>query len=205
MATFTSQPDSSTGMDTWITSSAPTTNYGNGTYMVVGENDTDGSGYINRALIKFDLSSIPASSVVTSATLYLTQQGEAAGNSRTMRIYRSKRAWTELGATYNKYDGTNNWATAGGMGAADYDSTEVGNITLSATEANGEKTITLNVAPIQEMVSGTFTNNGFILAMDTNVDDQHLFDVCENATESKRPKIVIEYLFGGHLIIWSSE
>lgn len=204
MVTFTSNQDGSTDIDTWITSSAPTTNYGTGTYFAVGENDTDGSGYINRGLIKFDLSSIPPTATVTSATLYLTQEGEAASNARTMRIYRSKRAWTETGATYNKYDGTNNWATAGGMGAADYDSSEVGNISLSATEANGEKTITLSASLINEMVRGTFTNNGFILAMDTNVDDQHIFSSSEKATQSARPKLVIEYLYGGNVIIWSS-
>ena len=207
MATYTSQPDGASGIDAHIGSFAPTTNYATNNVMYVGETTGDTDGNQSCFLIKFDLSSIPASSIISSATLYLTQTAETASNDRTMSVYRCLRAWTEAGVTWNKYDGTNNWGTAGARNTStDRESSSIGSISLSATEANGEKTITLDAAKIQGMVSGTFTNNGFICDMPaTQENDQHVFASSDNATAESRPKLVIEYLLGGQVMIWSNE
>ena len=78
--TFTSQPNGTEGNNFWINSAAlyNGTNYGSGTYFSVGES-INAAGLM-RGLMKFDLSSIPASAMITSAKLYLTVTGDSANN-----------------------------------------------------------------------------------------------------------------------------
>ena len=68
--TYTSQPGSSSGIDTYLLSTSATTNFGTFSEMGVGENN-DATGRYARSLLKFDLSSIPSDATVTSATLSL--------------------------------------------------------------------------------------------------------------------------------------
>jgi RHS repeat-associated protein len=56
-----------------------------------------------------------------------------------------------------------------------------------------EKQISLDTAKIQEMVSGAFTNNGFILIADTELNDRFNYKSSDASTASQRPKLVIEY------------
>ena len=191
MPTYTSQPDGASGIDTVIWSNDANTNFGTGTDIRVGENDS-AVNEINRALIKFDLSTIPADAVVTSAILTLTIVTDKSSNVRTQRVFRLKRAWTEAGATWNKYDGTNNWQTAGGFGADDCEQTDIGSLSLSASET-GAKSWTLDNSAIQEMISGAFTNNGFLIKADTESNDGYRYASSDHATAGSRPKLVIEY------------
>ena len=67
--------------------------------------------------IRFDFSEMGTASI-TSATLRLNCFSVTAGDVNVARL--TTTAWTELGATWSKYDGTNNWPVAGG----DYGATE---------------------------------------------------------------------------------
>jgi hypothetical protein len=208
MTTYTSQPDETDGIDTQVNSFAPTTNYGTGTDFRVG-NETNVDNPTFRGLLKFDFSKgtnpPTRGATVSSATLYLTQTGEDSVNNRTLRVYRLKRAWVEAQATWNVYSTGNNWSTAGGFHADDCEQTDIGSKALSSTEANGEKTITLTAAAVQEMIWGDFANNGFLLKMDTEADDRYTFGAAGHATATSRPKLVVEYILGGQVIIWESE
>jgi len=151
-----------------------------------------------RILIKFDFSSIPSNATISSAMLYLTTTTDISSNTRTKRVYRQKRAWTETGATWNKYDGTNNWQTAGGFGADDCEQTDIGSVSMGASEANGtEISISLSTSAIREMVSGEFANNGFMVKTDSEVNDAYSFASSSNGTSTRRPKLVVEYTVGG--------
>lgn len=192
MTTYTSQPDETSGLDTYISAIYGNVNYGNQNSIAVGKqvSDTD----VVRGLIKFDISSIPVGAIVISATLSLTISGDDSSNARTMRVYRQKKAWTEAGATWNKYDGTNNWTSTGGFNSADCEQTEIGSVSLTASETvNTTKDITLLTSSIQEMVLGTFTNNGFFLKMDTENNDAYRWHSSGATTASYRPKLVINY------------
>ena len=114
MTTFS---DQALTADTYIADDAPTTNHGTENGLYGGE--WNGGAQVARTLLKSDLSSIPTSATVLSATLSLWVAADYADNTRTYRVFRQKRAWTEAGATWNKYDGTNDWQTAGGFGAND--------------------------------------------------------------------------------------
>lgn len=181
---------------------------GTNTSLYIGEANTDADGNQNMILVKFDFSSIPAGAVINSATLYLTQIAEESSNNRTAVVYRCLRNWTESGATYNKYDGVNNWGTAGARATTDIDTTNVlGTRAFSGSEAGGEKAFSLNTTEITKMINGSYSNYGFVVTL-TNipqVNDLYRFASSGNATATNRPKIVIDYSVptpGGSSVIW---
>lgn len=96
--------------DAWIVERSPTTNYGASGRLYVGTyTDTDQN---HRSLLEFDLS--PISEPVVGATLYMYRQYKYGYQSLSVDLHRITRSWTENGATWNSYDGTNPWASAGG-------------------------------------------------------------------------------------------
>lgn len=189
--TYSSQPDGTAGIDVPIRSDTPTTNYNTTTVFNIGE--ANSAAQVGRALIKFDLSSIPANATINSATLSLWTTADLSDNARTFRIYRTLRNWVESQATWNIFSTGNNWGTAGGFNASDSEQTDIGSRAFTASEANGEKQWTLTASAIQEMVAGTFANNGFIVKADTENNDMYQFATSDNATAGNRPKLVIDY------------
>ena len=94
-------------------------------------------------------------------------------NDRTIRVYRLKVPFVEGQATWNESASGVNWQSSGASGTNDRESTDIGSVLVLANEADGtEKQISLSTVKIQEMVSGTFTNNGFIVIADTELNDR---------------------------------
>lgn len=111
MATLTVQPS----IDSYINGSSVDTNYGSQTYLRV-YNVGDGVGP-RRALLKFDFSALPVGAIITYATVSLYYYAHDGGDpvNGVHNLNRLTRTtWTEAGVTWNKYDGTNSWTTAGG-------------------------------------------------------------------------------------------
>ncbi|MCI0555385.1 MAG: DNRLRE domain-containing protein [Anaerolineae bacterium] len=191
--TYSSQPDATEGLDTYLLSTSPTTNNGGGVWMGVGESNNATNRYA-RALIKFDLPSIPANAVITSATLSLWTANDLSDTDRTIRVYRLKRAFDESQATWNVASTGVNWEAAGASGANDRESVEIGSLQILANEAIAvEKQIPLTPAKIQELVDGTFTSNGFIIVADTELNDRFDYKTSDASSASQRPKLVIQY------------
>lgn len=188
MAQVTLNPDK----DVFIVNTAPTTNQAATGFIDVGE-WKGGASDIRRTLMSFDLSSIPTGSTITAATLRIYDSGtDLATNTRTMFANRSKRAWTESGATWNKYDGTNNWTTAGGGASSDdVETSSIGSISMPGTEVAGYVEFALTASAVQEWFVGSFTNNGIMLSMGTESDDLHRFNDSEAA--SNKPELVVTY------------
>lgn len=205
MSTYSSQPDGTAGVDTRLDNSNPTTNYGTNVQLGIGESNA--GAFILRTLIKFDLSSIPATAYIASATLSLWTVNDESSNDRAVKVYRMLRSWTEAGATWNTYDGANNWpGGAGAFGSTDCEQTEIASTTVtSALAANTEVQWSLSTSAITEIVAGTFTNNGFLMKADSEVNDLYRYHSSDGATAGFRPKLVIEYFLGGSLIIWESD
>ena len=116
MPEITIQPAASAGIDTYLDESAMTTNRGTETTLQL-ELQTDGD---NRDLMmKFDLSAIAKGSKIQIATLSLWLQSETGGLSglgvvSISRILSGNSGWTEGGATWDKQDGSANWAGSNG-------------------------------------------------------------------------------------------
>lgn len=151
------------------------------------------SNDIRRGLMKFDLSSIPSGSTITAVTLRLYDIGlNLATNTRTMRCYRCLRNWGETTVTWNKYDGTNAWGTAGADNTtSDREAGDIGNISMPGTEVAGYVDITITASAIQDWLTGAVTNYGFVVRMDTETDDLHRFNGSEAGAFS--PELVVTY------------
>lgn len=178
-------------IDTYINNAAPTTNF-NGVANWIGERND--SATVRRTLIKFDLSSIPAGSTINTAVFRLwIDNDDRSDNARTARVYRLKRIWGEGTATWNTYDGSNSWQTAGATGANDIDTTEIGTASYTSTEAQGYKSYTLTASKIQEMIDGIFINNGWLVKMDTENNDAYAHSNKEGVNTANQPELIIDY------------
>ncbi len=189
MSTFSNQANA---IETWIRDTSPATNFNANDFFYVGVYSTSDK---DRGLIKWDLSSIPSNATIISATLSLYVYLDESGNERIMSAYRVKRAWTETGVTWNTYDGSNNWGTAGCANTtSDREATNIGTATIPASpEVDSEIQITLDAASVQEWIDGTLTNNGLLLQVATESNDHIGYHAHTNATPTIRPKLVIEY------------
>ncbi len=194
MSTLTVQGTGVT--DTFLDKGAPTTTNGSNVDIPVGP--LFGSPNLYHAMLKFDLSSIPAGSTITSATLTLwtgTNFGDRAG---TVEVYRVKRAWIDSQATWNVYTTGNNWTTAGCDDTTnDREAANIGSQSVGNVAANTQVDITLTASAIQEMISGgSFTNNGFMLrnTNDADYSGGHIFHSTDYVTDTtKQPKLVVNY------------
>ncbi len=201
--TYTSQPDDTSGIDTFIDSAATTTNYASNVEIKFG--DSNGSASVWRTLIKFDLSSIPSSNTASSATLSLYISQRDSVNARTCHVYRTLRAWNESQATWNIWSTSNNWTTAGaGSDGNDADLTNSwGSSSFTASETAGtEKQFSLNISYINNFISGAWTNNGWLLRMQTETNDAYLMHSSSSATSSLRPKLVIIHAGSASQPVW---
>jgi len=199
--TLTLQPDAAEGKDGHITSLQPTFNNGVNPLIAIGR---VGGNNNDRTLIQFDLSTIPVGSTVTSAvlSLYCTHDNASTGSNFT--VHRMVRGWVEGtgnyaptgdGATWNTYNGANNWQTAGAGGALDSEAASIGSRAFTAAETLNEfKAWNLTPAKVQEWISGAFDNNGMLMKSDNEVNNtSYYFGSSDYATAAYRPKLVIEY------------
>jgi len=202
MTIATLQPNNS---DCFLYSAGATTNYDGllqaGVYLTGAD--------IRHGLLKFNgLSdgSIPSNAVVSSAVLSIVTLTDYATASETISVYRVKRAWVTNQATWNIYSTGNSWQTPGGTGANDYDSTAIGSHLMGAAEAVGTNhDFALTALAIQEMISGAFANNGFMLkSPDVTTNTLYAYSARADATEAYRPRLVVTYTAGGNQAIWFS-
>lgn len=182
--TITIQPSS---IDTELDSFAPTVNYGTATTVRLY------GSVSHRGLIKFDLSSIPTGAAVLSATLSLNfSTVDVAG---TINAYRVYRAWTEAGATWNKYDGTNNWGTAGcDNTTSDRSAVSMGSVITGL----GWKSISLDLT---EFASLRASNNGLLLLILTVAGYSTFYSREYAGDTSLCPKLIVE-LSGQQVIMF---
>lgn len=183
--------------DTSITARVPNFNNGASTEWGVGELNVAAGGP-DRSLVIFDLSGIPAGASIHSATLsaWLNAAGNAfADNDATISVYRILSLWGEMTATWNKYDGVNNWGTAGCSNiVTDREAVSVGSAPLQTTDAiNSRHDFTLTAGAIEEWLSGVLTNNGILLKTDAELNDMYNFCSRTHATVGQRPKLTIVY------------
>lgn len=176
--------------DCHMTSTIATTNQDSAS-LDVGEYN-GAVGDIRRTLMQFDLSSIPVGSTITAVTLRMYDTGaNLATNTRTMRAYRCRRTWGETTVTWNTYDGSNNWGTAGcDNTTSDREATDIGSLSMPGTEVAGYNSVTITPSSVQDWFTGAFTNNGFLIKMDTETDDLHRFDSSE---ATNKPELVVTY------------
>ena len=190
--TLTLQPDAAAGEDTHLRDNQADNNFGANNTMVVGENKN--VSILFRGLIKFDLSSIPSNATIDDATLSMWPNDHQADTDGTFKLYRSLRVWTEGGATWNKYDGTNSWGTAGGFNASDHEQTEIASLLITAPPSIGaQHDWTITPAKVQDWIDGTLTNNGMMIKTVLELNDQINWKSSDFSDASQRPRLVVNY------------
>ena len=187
--------------DTYLRDDFATTNFSTAVEISVGE--YDGAVSISRAWIKPDFTGIPAGQGFVSAVLNLTPITDVPSNSRTMSAHRCLRDVVANQATWTIWKTSNNWGTAGcSNSTTDYDGAlALGTMTQPASPTLNtalQMTFTAaGVSELQKMYDGTYTNNGIILFVDTQTNDQIQYASLDNATSAYRPFITIVYGSGG--------
>lgn len=173
--------------DTWISQDTASSNFGGTTSLTV----TNLALKRGRGLVKFNLSSIPAGTVLQSATLRLYVNSFTNPLNSILTVNRvtnnSMNAWTEGGATWKKSDASNNinWSAAWG---GSYDSPAAASAALNSSFASGW--VVWNVTALaQEWVDGVVTNYGAFVLIDTT--SAVAFDSRENA--ANQPQLVLSW------------
>ncbi len=160
--------------DTFIKEDSSLINYGNDpTFDVRPDNGAD-----RRGLLKFDLSSIPQNAVINSATLYLYERDNKAG--QLTYIYRVTSNWNENTVTWLT------WALLGG----DFDNS-ASYFTYIPDQKNCMAALDITQL-VQAWVNGTYNNYGLML-YSTGPNHMISYSSKENGTASERPKLDILY------------
>jgi RHS repeat-associated protein len=164
-----------TTQDCFITgASSASTRVCGGTTLNVGYDGTQAS----RALLQFDLSSIPANVQVLNAELRLVAIAASTANTTPMSLHQVTQGWTNS-ATWNTADGTTPWGTVGGSF-----------VTTPSVTVNGVgAAAAYSWYPTQLMqawVNGSAANSGLLLKETTeNVVNVLQFCSSESSTNSQ--------------------
>lgn len=151
----------STAVDemTFIREDAPTNNYGSNT---IAEQYSYGVAVSRNDLLRFDETAItiPNDSVFAACTMFVYCATVLVG-SPDPQAYQSLRDWTEGGATWSTYNGSDSWTTGGGEGSGtDRAATAMSTFTPSA--ASWVK-IPIDSTVAAGWFASTITNNGILL------------------------------------------
>lgn len=183
--TITLQPDATAGKDAQIVGAtgSSTSNFGNNAEFMAFCGTISTVPTTTRGLIQFDLSGIPANSVINSAVLSLYAYnvpgvgGHTVANS-SCYIRRITSSWAENTVTWSNQPGiTGSYAIT----------------LLNATSST--QNYDVNVANlVQEIVNGAVPNYGWMMQLVSESATRTLaFASSDNATATLRPKLVVTY------------
>ncbi len=176
--------------DTYIDAGAVGSNYGASTPLLV-----DGSPDL-AALVKWDVTSIPDGAFISTASIHLNVTNES---DDVYHVYQLLRDWDEGtgngtatgdGATWNTYDGTNLWESAGAQGVNDRGTTTLG--TTPGSASTGLESFSLNDAGarlISDWMATPAINYGLII-QDYDETNSYRFNSAEGSTP---PTLTVEY------------
>jgi hypothetical protein len=120
----------------------------------VGTLVAGGHYYYYRAVIRFDLSSLPAHSTIQSATLTFHSGAGGAGTS----IYRLTNSFTQTGVTWESRNGTNDWSDW----ATSKDQDRITTATSAGTGAINSL-ITYDVTTDVQLLANGTPNDGWVI------------------------------------------
>jgi hypothetical protein len=195
VVTFGERPTAtfkSVNTDAWIDSANPTLNHGFDPQLQV-----DGTP-ARSALLRFDVSDLPANANIESVALrlYTTSAGAAATGS--VGVYRVKQGWVE--GSENGSPGTANWTersttaawTTVGCGApGSRDSTPMDELVPAAGDT--EYTVALPASLVEVWRANSQNNTGIILVAEDAATAASVFVSSEGAASTKRPLLEVRY------------
>ena len=172
--------------DTQILENAPTTNYGATTPLGADGDEPTGTARDKSSLLKWSVSTIPAGSKISSASVTLNVTNSS---TQTYQAFGLKQPWVESAATWTLYAAGQPWQIAGAKGSLDRDAQAAGTIGPSTI---GKQTFTLSPALVQSWLDNPQSNNGIIITNTSNTDGFD-FSSREATTSSLRPELNVTY------------
>ncbi|HEX6096866.1 MAG TPA: DNRLRE domain-containing protein [Thermoanaerobaculia bacterium] len=173
--------------DTRISYYDPNVVFGSDGRLLIG----GGGAETVKSLVRFDLSSIPAGAVLSSATLSLynhAHNGDVNGGS--VSVHPISKPWVEMQATWNVSAAGVPWSTSGMQAGADY-STAL-DATIAIDETIGVWRTFDVTAIVQQWLSGALANHGFLIRSGTRGVKPYFYSSNHAADPALRPKLVIE-------------
>jgi hypothetical protein len=184
------QPEGPVGDDSTMREDAPTTNYGSDTDMHVR---TDAALGIFRAIKRFYLEGyIPEDVTLTSSTLSMYVNSSTGSPTNNIDICRlTQTAWTEAGVTWNKYDGSSDWAAAGG------DYTETDKASSVPPAVNNWQTWTVTTL-VQDALDNRNSVLDILAKWESSIEESAtMYEIkwrtWEHSTVAQRPKLEVVY------------
>lgn len=171
----------------------PDTNYGWLEYAVVGPVYMGGSkAGLFHAIGNFDVSSLAGEDITAAKLVHNIIVRDGSGAANWVKRCTRPSTWTELGVTWNKYNGTNNWTAAGG----DWDNTTPTPVGFNIPASTGAFEITGMLAFVIDAIANR-SNIVSVFYLPDNADpgstQSMRWDTREGATEALRWKLVVEY------------
>ena len=171
--------------DTQIKSDEPNTIFGSSAELVV-------SGSPNQAvLLKWNLSSVPTGSTVSSARIAIEALDASADS---YELYELKRDWVEGETNWYQYRSGESWQTEGANSALDRGTEVLGTVDPRDT---GTFTIPLNEAAktlVRKWIDNPSSNYGLILLDYSSATDNVVLASREATGMSHRPKFTLTYV-----------
>lgn len=195
MPEITIQPAASAGFDTYLDEANPTTIRGVDALVHLG---IDSSGNNQDVLFKFDLSSITKGSKIQSAILTLTSfSGSPDTRVEIARILSGNSDWAEATATWNKREGSQNWAGSTGCETEGTD-IAVSKLFLDPSYSwtiPGENDFVLSNNDFQALID--VANHGFKLyhtPRSPTITRSAISRSSDYGTASERPKLFVRWI-----------
>jgi hypothetical protein len=175
--------------DTYIQVTTPSTPHGTEATFVV---DLDAADE-RLGLLSFDLSAIPAGATIVGCDLYLVITTEG----QDFAVYRCFVPWDE-NSTYNAVNGSAGIPRNGVAASSVEDAVHGAPSSMAANHGYDgiTGTVRIEIPPqtIQEWISGTRPNNGWVLVNVGASLDGFQFASRQHATQTNHPKLVVRYV-----------
>jgi hypothetical protein len=183
------QPDAAAGVDAYLSSGIYSNlNLGSANLAYVGS--TFGKNPITyHFLLRFDLSAVPTGAVITAARLVLTKNSGIYNTGAEFQAQRlTRQNWTELGATWDVYDGVHAWTSPGGDVAIEH--------AASATLAAADTELVIeSLAPLAADAIWYRERRLDLLVRGLVADDGYaVFYTSDDTTADLRPKLIVDYV-----------
>lgn len=178
-------PDYAGTRDTYIREASPSVNYGSAVSLQV--DGDDGGGDMN-ILVAWDLSEVPTSATVQSASIHFNTLNPGGP----YECYGLRAPWIEDEVTWLQAASGSAWSGPGASGVADRDPVPICTFNAGST---GPLEIPLTadaLSLVQSWVDGAIANHGLLLANSATANGAD-FDARESSAALQRPRLEITY------------
>lgn len=172
--------------DAYIREASPDANYGLSTSLQVDGDDPGGTGNDMNILLGWDISSIPAGSIVESATVQLEVTDVSSGAYACRRLLKN---WVQSEVTWNTAASGSAWGIPGAEAESDRDSQVV--CTISAGSI-GAMLMNVDLNLVQSWIDDPSGNHGMVIS-DPSITNGADFHSSESGTAMARPRLEITY------------